>query len=90
VKLKKNQFSKKNKKNEVQNWHKNKNNVVIKWWNWKKINFTKGPRKKIRNQKDQLNWLINFYKRANAKKKKFKRMRTKLETILFDKLEFND
>jgi len=37
-----------------------------------------------------LNWnLINFYKRANAKKK-FKRMRTKLETILFDKLEFKD
>jgi hypothetical protein len=55
VKLKKNQFSKKNKKNKVQNWHKNKNNVVIKWWNWKK-KFTKGPRKKIRNQKDQLNW----------------------------------
>ena len=47
---------KKIKKNEVQNWYKNKNNVVIKWWNWKKINFTKGPRKKVRNQKDQLNW----------------------------------
>jgi len=31
---------------------KNKNNVVIKWWNWKEfITFTKGPRKKIRNKK---------------------------------------
>jgi len=31
---------------------KNKNNIVIKWWNWKEfITLTKGPRKKIRNKK---------------------------------------
>jgi hypothetical protein len=38
MKLKKDQFSKgtkKIKKNEDQNWHKNKNNIVIKEWNWK-------------------------------------------------------
>jgi hypothetical protein len=32
--VKKNQFSKmtKTNKNKDQNWHKNKNNIVIKWW----------------------------------------------------------
>jgi hypothetical protein len=35
---KKNQFSKriKNQKNEDQIWKKNKNNILIEWWNWKK------------------------------------------------------
>jgi hypothetical protein len=61
----------------------------------KKKNLQKDQEKKLEikrtNWIEGLNWnLINFYKRANAKKKKFKRMRTKLETILFDKLEFKD
>jgi hypothetical protein len=50
---------------------KNKNNVIIKWWNWKEfITFTKRPRKKlaIKNNDDQikkhntinLNWMIKL------------------------------
>ena len=53
MKLKINQFSKRikiNFKNEAQNWHKNKNNVVIKRWIVKNNNFYKSQRKKIRNQ----------------------------------------
>jgi hypothetical protein len=50
VKLKINQFSKRikiNFKNEAQNWHKNKNNVVIKRWIVKNNNFYKSQRKKL-------------------------------------------
>jgi len=72
----------------------------------RKINFTKGPRKKIRNQNNEdqieklniinLNWMMKlktnktFTKRVKEKKIEIERIRTKLKNIIFDKLRLND
>jgi hypothetical protein len=84
---------------------KNKNNILIERWNWKNNNFYKKIKKTIRNKKNKdqiekyntinLNWRLKLktnktFRKGPRKKIKIKRMRTRLENIIFGKLRLND
>ena len=90
---------KKSKRIRVKIDIKNKNNVLIEGWNWKNNNFYKRAKKEIRNLNNEeqiekydtinLDWMMilkNNKTLTKGLRKKIKRIRIKLENIIFDKL----